>query len=151
MPTPPAKKTLGRAILAGLAADGGSLATCDFRLGRQHGWKRGSYTALVVLNFGPAGSETPAGSHNAWWQDRTFTLTVLVPEDPSDASGTEDLRLDLSDQIETWVHNNRTLLSSAKSAHIAEEDHPDEAFIGDEEQSYRAAVLVVSYSCLRSE
>ena len=153
----PARKTLLKGLIDIWVAEAVPLGSCAFRYGPQHSWSpEAGEIGLVVVQHGPSGGETSAGSGNHWWQDFNCHVLIAVPDgDPAVAgamTAAEDLRNDLWDQFEQWVHNNRTLalgVEAVKVAHVSDSTPDIGPLFSDDSQVFRMMLITITYRGLR--
>lgn len=153
----PARKTLLKGLIDIWEAEAAPWGDCAFRYGPQHSWSpEAGEIGLCIVSHGPSGGERSAGSGNHWWQDFNVNLVVAVPDGNPATAGSyttaEDLRADLWDQIEVWVHANRTLAlgaDSVKVAHVSDATPDFGPLFADDAQVFRMLLLTITYRGLR--
>jgi hypothetical protein len=152
MPIPNARKTVLKAVLDSLAAVAVSpLQDCVLRYGPLHSWSQGAAEAgVVIVSWGEGNGETSAGSGNNWWRNSMVTITGAIVDDFDNPEGSEDLRLDLADQLEAWVHSNRTLLDNEKVCSCQSVELPSGTLFADDETLFWMVIIQLSTRALRS-
>jgi len=131
--------------------DGGG---CVFRKGEQHGIAlTGAETGIVFVRLGPMeGGEKSAGSGNNFWRTWVLQVDLLVPDDETDPSGTEDARIGLIDEFGEFMGSieTRTLFGNAKVGHISKAEPQICTLTEGAKQIFRGWACEVSYRTLKS-
>jgi len=152
VPEPTRLKVIVQAICDGLAAvTSEPLASCGVRYGPQHSFRLGSgEVALVVVEhceWDPGGL---VHSGNAWTEWPRFRVTIYVPEDEGEGSATEDLRLDLIDDVLAWLQSHRTVAAGVTGLSAMVVEVEEKARESGTEQLFRKAIIEVQAHRIRS-